>query len=286
MSNNELVSAACRIGAVEDPTTPKYAAFISRENPLAFHCACDGGSRPKAIDPHGYRLVGCNIGANATRLRDEAVATLAKPFRTLRLDAIVEPMRLLNDAAEDASNQRPDVFLRDPRGLGRQVIIDVAVAGVDGQARASDEATERPLQTRYDQKMAKYGRVAEQNNSRFTPAASSHAGQTHNELKALVKEQTKQKLIAFEGEAKSSKIRSRMKWWSKRISTAIAKTARRGVAFKVAKTREATMEDQDELLTRKSEHEEASLETNNKAALEGGQNADLYIANQEGEMQN
>ena len=75
-------------------------------------------------------------------------------------------MRLFNDVAENACNQRPDIFLRNPRGLGRQVIIDVAVTGVDGQSRASDEAVERPLQVRYDQKMAKYGRVAEQNNLR------------------------------------------------------------------------------------------------------------------------
>ena len=47
------------------------------------------------------------------------------------------------------------------------MIIDVAVTGVDGQSRASNEATERPLQTRHDQKMAKYGRVAEQSNLRF-----------------------------------------------------------------------------------------------------------------------
>ena len=114
---------------------------------------------------------------------------VAKLFRTLRLDAIVEPMRLFNDAAEDASNQRPDIFLRNPRGLGRQVIIDVAVTGVDGQSRASDEATERPLQIRYDQKMAKYGRVAEQNNLRFVPAVFSHTGQIHDEFKILVKEQ-------------------------------------------------------------------------------------------------
>ena len=81
-----------------------------------FRCACGGGSRPKAIDPYGYRLVGCKIGANAIRLHDKVVAMVAKLFRTLRLDAIVEPMRLFNDAAEDASNQRPDVFLRNPRG--------------------------------------------------------------------------------------------------------------------------------------------------------------------------
>ena len=66
------------------------------------------------------------------------VAMVAKLFRTLRVDAIVEPTRLFTDAAEDACNQRPDIFLRNPRGLGRQVIIDVAVTGVDGQSRASD----------------------------------------------------------------------------------------------------------------------------------------------------
>ena len=68
---------------------------------------------------------------------------------------------------------------------------------------------------------------------------------------------------------------------------AIAKTASRNVAFKVAKMRESIMEDQDEFLIRKLEYEEVDLETNNKAALEEvGQNADLYIANQEDNTQN
>ena len=78
-----------------------------------------------------------------------------------------------------------------------------------------------------------------------------------------------------------------MKWWSKCISMAIAKTASRNVAFKVAKMRESIMKDQDEFLIRKSECEEVGLETNNKAALEDvGQNADLCITNQEGNTQN
>ena len=68
---------------------------------------------------------------------------------------------------------------------------------------------------------------------------------------------------------------------------AISKTASRNVAFKVAKMRESIMEDQDELLIRKLEYEEVDLETNNKAVLEEvGQNADLYIANQEDNTQN
>ena len=81
MSNNELVSAVCRRSTFEDPTTPKHTALISREDPQTFHCACDGGSRPKAIDPYGYHLVVCEIGANAIRLHDEAVAMVAKLSR-------------------------------------------------------------------------------------------------------------------------------------------------------------------------------------------------------------
>ena len=46
------------------------------------------------------------------------------------------------------------------------------------------------------------------------------------------------------------------------------------------------MEDQEEFLMRKSDCEEISLETNNRAVLEDvGQYADLHITNQEGNMQ-
>ena len=59
---------------------------------------------------------------------------------------------------------------------------------------------------------------------------------------------------------------------------AIAKTASRNVAFKVAKMREAIMEGQDEFLMRNSGQTEVGLETNNAAFLEDvAQNADLYI---------
>ena len=67
---------------------------------------------------------------------------------------------------------------------------------------------------------------------------------------------------------------------------AIAKTASRNVAFKVAKMRDSIMEDQDELIIRKSECEELGLEANTKAVLEDVGNADLYIANQEDNTQN
>ena len=124
------------------------------------------------------------------------------------------------------------------------------------------------MQVRYDQKMTKYGRVAEQNNLRFIPAVFSHTGQIHAEFKALVREQIRHKLVDFEGEAKSSKIRAGMKWWSRCISMAIAKTASRNVAFKVARMKEAIMQNQDELITRKADFEDVALEANDRAILE------------------
>ena len=59
-------------------------------------------------------------------------------FRVLRVDAIVEPTRLFTDAAEDACNQRPDIFLRNLRGLGRQIIIEPMVNLEQATRRLSD----------------------------------------------------------------------------------------------------------------------------------------------------
>ena len=68
---------------------------------------------------------------------------------------------------------------------------------------------------------------------------------------------------------------------------AIAKTASRNVAFKVAKMRDSVMEDQDELIIRNSESEELGSVVNAKDVLEDlGLNADLYIANHEDNTQN
>ena len=121
-------------------------------------------------------------------------------------------------------------------------MILVAVTVVDGQSRSSDEAINRPLNARYEQKMAKCHKVADENGFQFVPTVFSHAGQIHESIKRLIKEQTRHKLILFEGEAKRSKVKSTMKWWSKYISMGISKTANRSVAFKAGKMSEAVFE--------------------------------------------
>ena len=57
-------------------------------------------------------------------------------------------------------------------------------------------------------------------------------------------EQIRQKLITFEGKAKSSRVKAVMKWWSKCISMVIAKTASRNVAFKSGKMMDALFQGQ------------------------------------------
>ena len=128
MSNNEFVSALCRRNTFEDPMVPKRAPITSREDSSLLSCGCDGAARPKPIDPFGYHLVGCRTGANAIRLHDEVVSMLARLFRCLRVDAIVEPIRIFADLDGGGNSQRPDILLRNPRGFGRQVIIDVAIS--------------------------------------------------------------------------------------------------------------------------------------------------------------
>ena len=81
MSNNEFVSALCRRNTFEDPMVPKQAPITSREDSTLFSCECDGGARPKAIDPFGYHLVGCRIGANAIRHKLNAFKGKAKVSR-------------------------------------------------------------------------------------------------------------------------------------------------------------------------------------------------------------
>ena len=59
------------------------------------------------VSKAGRRLavVGSKIGANATRLHDEVVLTLARLFRSSRVDAIVEPIQLFAEALGNGSSQ-------------------------------------------------------------------------------------------------------------------------------------------------------------------------------------
>ena len=85
-------------------------------------------------------------------------------------------------------------------------------------------------------------------------------------------------MINFVGQAKPSRIKSVMKWWSKCTSMVIAKTASGIIAFKSAKLAESEFAFQSDVLTRQVDiglsFDEADFE-------DLGRNVDLYIFNQD-----
>ena len=48
--------------------------------------------------------------------------------------------------------RRPDIFVRNPHGGGRQLIIDVAITGINGSTRTNDDKPEQPVIARRRQK--------------------------------------------------------------------------------------------------------------------------------------
>ena len=157
----------------------------------------------------------------------------------------------------------------------------MAATGVDGQSRPTEDFPNRRLQVRYDQKMAKRGYIAEQSRLQLTPAIFSHAGQTHDAFKGSLMEQTRHKLIAFEGQAKPSKAKSVMKWWSRCISMVIAKTASRNVAFKAARLGDSTFDRQSEILMTEDVTVDSPSHEEDFDDVEVGCNVDLYAARQD-----
>ena len=127
---------------------------------------------------------------------------------------------------------------------------------------------------RYDQKMAKYHGLADQNGFHFAPAAFSHTGQLHDFIKRLIL-----KTLTLSGHAKQSRVKSTMsvRWWTKRVSMMIAKTktASRNIAFKADMMSQAVLEVQ----TPEARGLEASSERHSRDDDDVERNADSYVFN-------
>ena len=82
----------------------------------------------------------------------------------------------------------------------------MAVTGVTGQSRRTDLDTDQPLDYRYNQKMTKYARVAQENGFDFISAIFSHTGQIHGAVMELMRSQIQHKLELDDPEVQSGKI--------------------------------------------------------------------------------
>merc|ERR1711998_296011 len=87
---------------------------------------------------------------------------------------------------------------------GRQVILDVAVTGVDGSDRKVGDNPDQPMIKRAKQKIAKYRKSAEEHGFLFMPFVVSHNGQILKETAAFICRQIEQKLMAVDGRVMQS----------------------------------------------------------------------------------
>ncbi len=122
-------------------------------------CRCN---RNKYFDVFGYHWLSCSVNRYATILHDNVAHQIVTQLRSSGLVALLEPLHLFENI-QDEDNRRPDILISNPYGGGPQIILDVAVTGVTGQSRRSDLDTDQPLQYRFNQKMAKYAQVAQDN---------------------------------------------------------------------------------------------------------------------------
>ena len=52
---------------------------------------------------------------------------------------------------EPDDNRRPDILIRNPYGGGKQIIIDVALTGIDGTTRTNNDKADQPVIARRKQ---------------------------------------------------------------------------------------------------------------------------------------
>ena len=95
----------------------------------------------------------------------------------------------------------------------------------------------------------------------------------------MIREQIRQKIVAFENQAKPSKIKSVFKWWSKCISMVIAKTASRNVIYKANKLGESMFVRQSEMLIPEEELGSQSPVSYEEDFEDLSSNVDLYVFN-------
>ena len=103
------------------------------------------------------------------------------------------------------------------------------------QSRARHNDPNKPLYGGYKQKLNKHHNVANQNGLQFIPTIFSHTGQTHLETKRFVRDQIRLQLTIAEGKAKTFRVDSIFRWWSKCISATICRTASRNTLFSSAR---------------------------------------------------
>ena len=232
------------------------------------------------IDRFGYHITGCKKDGNAIRLHDNVVHIVVTLFRSIGLSVALEPMGLFSDFEPD-DNRRPDILIRNPYGGGRQIIIDVAVTGIDGTARTNNNKPNQPIIARRKQKTRKYGPTADANHLYLCPAVFSHTGEMDVIIKSLFLEQIRLKLQLVDGEVKKSKAQKIMKHCVTHISAAINRSASRNIFLKATKMVNLARHTQQNFSSSTSCDLTSSSSSSSSSAEDLIQQLELQIMNQD-----
>ena len=104
-----------------------------------------GGCGGKQEKLSMYLCVGClkDVNAQIWQTLFSVQHAFAWPFLALGVSVCLEYFGLFNDLHPE-NNRRPGILLRNPCERGRQVIIDVAVTGIDSFDRKIDDEPDQP----------------------------------------------------------------------------------------------------------------------------------------------
>jgi hypothetical protein len=123
-------------------------------------------------------------------------------------------------------------FCNNPYGGGKQIIIDVAITGID--VTTSDDKPDQPLDVRTKQKEQKYGEIADRNDLAFVAAILSRTGQGHRDIRYLFLEQIRLKQLV-DGEVKTTNVQAIMKHSVRIISAAVNRSASINILLKATR---------------------------------------------------
>ena len=275
LSNEEFRAAFCKFMTLENPSIPKQSPQLQLGENEVFQCTCN---QNMGVDSFGYHWLACTVRGLALIMHHNMTHLLVTLFRSIGLVVILEPLHLFENI-QDEDNRRPDILISNPYGGGPQIILDVAVTGVNGQSRRSDTETDQPLEYRCKQKKDKYTQVAQDNGYRFIPAIFSHTGQIHKDVMDLMSDQIKHKLQLDDHQVQSSKIKGMLNLWVKQLSCVINRTAARNIiAGKAALVDAVNASSNDD---RTSTQRDDQLAANSSAAHNFIEDLDLSLINQD-----
>ena len=229
LAPDEFVTSCCRRNIVVNPFIPIDKQINGDMLQQTMVCTCAGPNRQQArVDRVGIHILQCPNYGTPTRVHDTLVHMFVIFLRTLGLAVSLEPIGLFDNVNAD-DNRRPDILIHNPYGEGQRVILDVAVTGVTGRSRCSDEDVDQPMRIRFNQKKNKYEHIARANGLTFIPAIFTHTGQIHDTIKGWMFKQIKMKMEFYDPQVQSSKIQSVMRYWTGQLSAVINKTASRAI---------------------------------------------------------